>query len=141
MFRKKGLTRNALRNLGKSMKTAANLHETLVAFRQAGLVLGLISGGIDVFLEEALPDALSIFDHVYVNRLRFDDTGVISGVEANNFDFEGKVDALAEICSRAGCELKQAVFVGEGFNDMAVLRRAGLSIAFAPVRGGCRDRP
>ena len=123
------------------MKTAANLHETLVAFRQAGLILGLISGGIDVFLEEALPDALSIFDHVYVNRLRFDDTGVISGVEANNFDFEGKVDALAEICSRAGCELKQAVFVGEGFNDMAVLRRAGLSIAFAPVRGGCRDRP
>ena len=69
MFRKKGLTQQALLDMGRSMKTVANLRETLLALKQGGHVLGLISGGIDVFLEVALPDAAQVFDHIYINRL------------------------------------------------------------------------
>jgi len=139
MFRQKGLTRASLCELGKSMRTVANLRETLVGLKEAGLVLGLISGGIDVFLTEAIPDAFELFDHIYINRLQFDTNGIISGVLANSFDFEGKVDALHDICTHSGCSIEQAVFVGEGFNDMAVLRQAGLSIAFSPVSEGIAD--
>jgi phosphoserine phosphatase len=138
-FRAKGLTRDMLRTLGKSMTTVKNLHETLITLREDGYVLGLISGGVDVFLEEALPDSADIFDYIYINRLHFDGNGVIRGVTANNFDFEGKIDALKEICTQARCSLDQAAFVGEGFNDLAVMRRAGMSFAFTPVSDGVED--
>jgi phosphoserine phosphatase len=121
------------------MTRVKNLHETLTTLREDGYVLGLISGGIDVFLEEAIPDAAEVFHYIYVNRLHFDSNGIVRGVTANNFDFEGKIDALKQICAHARCSIDQAAFVGEGFNDLAVMRRAGMSFAFAPVSDGVED--
>ena len=75
-----------------------------------------------------------------MNKLKFDSSGLISGVDPTPYDFEGKVDALELICREVGCTLDEAVFVGEGFNDETVAARAGLSIAFPPTSQAVSSR-
>lgn len=132
-FRERGLRRKDFAKIVSGITVTKNLHETVKLLRDSGFVLALISGGIDTFIEEMIPDAADLFDYICINRLRFDQpSGLVGGVDATPFDFEGKAVALEAICKRHGCTLKEAVFVGEGFNDENVINRAGLSIAYPP---------
>jgi phosphoserine phosphatase/predicted alpha/beta hydrolase family esterase len=132
-FRAKGLRRSDFANIVSGVTVTNNLQETLATLKASGFVLALISGGIDTFIEEKIPNAAEMFDYICINRIRYDQpSGLISGVDATPFDFEGKTVALEAICKRHGCTLKEAVFVGEGFNDENVITKAGLSIAYPP---------
>jgi len=132
-FRAKGLRRADFPAIVKDITVTQNLRETLQTLRSSGFVLALLSGGMDTFLEEKIPDAAELFDYICINRITFENpSGLIKGVEATPFDFEGKALALAAICARHGCSMKEAVFVGEGFNDEEVVNQAGLSIAYPP---------
>jgi phosphoserine phosphatase len=133
-FRAKGLRRSDFGEITKDITVTENLRETIRILRSSGFVLALISGGIDTFIEEMIPDAAELFDYICINKIRFEQpSGLIQGVEATPFDFEGKTEALKAICQRHGCTLDEAVFVGEGFNDEDVAKRAGLSIAYPPI--------
>jgi phosphoserine phosphatase len=132
-FRARGLRRSAFTAIASGVTVTNNLRETLTILRTTGMVLALVSGGMDTFVEEKIPDAAELFDYICINRIRFEQPGgLISGVEATPFDFEGKVDAVEAICQRHGCSLAEAVFVGEGFNDEQVVNRVGLGIAYPP---------
>src|SRR6185295_4127882 len=132
-FRSKGLSRKDFPEIVKDISVTKNLKETLDILRNAGFVIALISGGIDTFIEEKIPNAGELFDYICINRLQYEQpNGMICGVDATPYDFEGKTVALEAICKRHGCSLKEAVFVGEGFNDEDVVNRAGLSIAYPP---------
>lgn len=132
-FRTKNLRRSDFAGIVRDIRVTRNLQDTLRTLRSAGFVLALLSGGIDTFLEEKIPDAADLFDYICINRLSFEHpSGVISGVEATPFDFEGKTHALEAVCVRYGCSLREAVFVGEGFNDEHVVNKVGLSIAYPP---------
>jgi phosphoserine phosphatase len=126
------LRREAFAEITKSVTPTNNLSETLQTLRNDGFVLAIISGGIDAFVYEKIPDADELFDYICINRLRYDDQGVISGIEPTPFDFAGKAVALEMICKKHGATLDQAVFVGEGYNDESAAFAAGLSIAYPP---------
>jgi HAD superfamily phosphoserine phosphatase-like hydrolase len=131
-MRQHGLRREAFAEITKSVTPTNNLSETLQTLRNDGFVLAIISGGIDAFVYEKIPDADELFDYICINRLRYDDQGVISGIEPTPFDFAGKAVALEMICKKHGATLDQAVFVGEGYNDESAAFAAGLSIAYPP---------
>jgi phosphoserine phosphatase len=80
-----------------------------------------------------IPNYRDLFDDVFLNQLQFDQHGRLSGVVHTDFDFEGKVRALEQICQSVGCTMQESVFVGEGFNDKDVIRKAGFSIAYPPT--------
>jgi HAD superfamily phosphoserine phosphatase-like hydrolase len=131
-FRDEGLKRSSIQGLAANVTVTNNLRPALERLRKAGFRLVLISGGIDVLLEATIPDAEELFDNIFINRLEFDDDDVISAVKATPYDFEGKVGALELAAGEAGCTIDEAVFVGDGFNDASVSKRAGLSIAYPP---------
>ena len=131
-MRAHGLKRQDFAQITRSVSPTKNLQEALRTLRTEGFVLALISGGIDTFLDETIPDAGELFDYICINRLRYDDQNVISRIDATPFDFEGKAIALEAICKHYGVTLTEAVFVGEGNNDASVARVAGLSIAYPP---------
>jgi len=132
-FQTKGLRRSDFPAIVRDISVTKNLKETLTTLRASGFVLALISGGIDAFIEEKIPEAPDLFDYICINRLRYDELSkVINGVDATPFDFKGKTAALEAICTLHGCSLKEAVYVGEGFNDEDVVNKAGLSIAYPP---------
>jgi HAD superfamily phosphoserine phosphatase-like hydrolase len=135
-MRERGLKRQDFAQITSTVLPTKNLEKTLRALRTDGLVLALISGGIDAFVEEKIPNAKELFDYICINRLHYDDQGIISGIDATPFDFRGKATALKAICEQHNLTLAQAVFVGEGNNDEdvanAVASASGLSIAYPP---------
>jgi HAD superfamily phosphoserine phosphatase-like hydrolase len=131
-YRARGLTRGDLEQLADNLELTKNLREGISMLKRAGFVVALISGGIDTFLYRKLPDARELFDAIYINEMEFDSAGVISGVKATAYDFEGKAAALEEVAKKHGASMSQTVFVGDGFNDASVSLRAGLSVAYPP---------
>jgi HAD superfamily phosphoserine phosphatase-like hydrolase len=135
-FRAAKLYRKDFADIVKNTTVTKNLHQAILILKKDGFTTAIISGGIDTFLEELIPDADKLFDHIYINKLKFDSDGLISGVETTPYDFEGKAVALEMICKQHGLSTSQAVFVGEGFNDEYVANMAGLAIAYPPTAQG-----
>jgi HAD superfamily phosphoserine phosphatase-like hydrolase len=131
-MRQRALRREQFADITKSVSVTNNLIEALTILRDEGFVLAIISGGIDAFIKEKIPNAEQLFDYICVNRLEYDDQGIVCAIEPTPFDFAGKATALDMICKDHGVTLAEAVFVGEGMNDAYVAQAAGLSIAYPP---------
>jgi len=131
-FRRRGLTRKRLTDIAGTLRLTANCREALGKLRQAGIVTAIISGGINTFLEDCFPDFRDYIDFVFLNTLQFDANGVVEDVEATAFDFEGKAEALKLICDRTQCTSAETAFIGDRFNDEAIMLHANLKIAYPP---------
>ncbi len=136
MFIARGLTRERIREIAGTTKLTSNFHLAMRTLKREGLVTALVSGGIDTFLEDKIPDYKQWFDYVFINRLVFDENGFLRGVDATQYDFEGKAEAVELVCREKGFSRSEAVFVGEGFNDDHVAAVVGLSIAYPPTSQG-----
>jgi len=96
---------------------------------KAGIAkLAVISGSLNIVLDKLLPD--HDFDHVLINRMLFDGQGHIAGGVPTKFDMANKAAGLAVIAAKENIPLESCVFVGDNFNDISVVRAAGLGIAF-----------
>jgi len=101
---------------------------TLVATMKAhGAFAALVSGGFTQFT-----DAISArlgFDECRANRLLVEN-GILTGEVARPIlGQEAKVRALREIAANHGLEPADAVAVGDGANDLAMLAEAGMGVA------------
>lgn len=103
--------------------------ETLVqALQAAGLGLLLVSGGFSFFTER-LRVQLG-FERARANVLVVEG-GVLTGEVAGEIvDAAAKARTLEAFCRERGCTLQQAIAIGDGANDLDMMRRAGLSVAF-----------
>jgi phosphoserine phosphatase len=108
--------------------------QLLAACRAAGLKTLLITGGFRFFTER-LAERLG-FDFTRANELEVVDgrlTGMVSGPPENDgeiVDADGKARTLRDACATLGCSTQQAIAIGDGANDLALLKLAGLSIAY-----------
>jgi HAD superfamily phosphoserine phosphatase-like hydrolase len=112
--------------------------QTLEELQKQGKKLAIISGSISIVLDTMIPHYEDIFDDVYISHVSFDEEGVLEGVEATEYDMEGKAHALQEIAEREGLTLSECVFIGDHHNDIHAAKEAGLSIAFCPNDEGMR---
>lgn len=93
-----------------------------------GLRIGLVSGGFTFFVE-ALKQRFGL-DFAFANTLEVED-GVLTGrVKGLIVDADRKAQVVSDMAQVYGCRLDQCVAVGDGANDMGMLRLAGLGIAF-----------
>ena len=107
--------------------------------RRLGYRIAIISGGFTHFTDH-LATQLDL-DHAYANRLEIVD-GVITGrIEGDIVDAKAKAELLESIAEIEGVPLEQTVAVGDGANDLPMLQKAGLGIAFNanPVLRGVAD--
>jgi len=136
MFRDKGLTKPHFKEIAKKVRLTKNCKETLAILKQKGLILVVVSGGIDIFLESVFPDYFKYFDYVFINKFLFDERGVLKFIETTPYDFEEKFQAITHICQKHSIELAECVFVGEGRNDkdaaIKLTNQGGLSIGYPP---------
>jgi phosphoserine phosphatase len=104
--------------------------EVLHELRARGYLLAVISGTLDIVLDEFFPE--HPFCEVYTNGLEFDGEGRLSGWRATPFDMDGKARALEHLARQHGLPLSRCAFVGDNVNDLGVARVAGFSVAFNP---------
>jgi phosphoserine phosphatase len=107
--------------------------ETLIAAaKRSGLKVLLVTGGFTYFTGR-LQARLGL-DFTCSNELDIVDgrlTGAVSGQAGGEIvDAEGKAQALREACTRIGCPTTAAIAIGDGANDLEMLKLSGLSVAY-----------
>jgi phosphoserine phosphatase len=94
-----------------------------------GAKTAILSGGF-TFFGAHLKKRLGI-DHVYANQLDIDTDGFVTGeVHGKIVDGARKAELLVEIAAKEGIPLHEVVAVGDGANDLPMLRLAGMGVAF-----------
>ena len=94
-----------------------------------GMKTAVLSGGFTFFGVE-LQQRLGV-DWVHANELDVDAAGLVTGaVRGAIVDGARKAALLQEIAGREGIDLDEVVAVGDGANDLPMLRLAGMGVAF-----------
>lgn len=123
-----GLPQSALDNTYtqrvRLMPGARELVRTMAA---NGAQTILVSGGFTYFTERVAADAG--FHAQRANRLIFTQ-GLLSGVAEPVLGREAKLQALLETCAAHAISEHQAMAIGDGANDLAMIQAAGMGVAF-----------
>jgi phosphoserine phosphatase len=103
--------------------------EDLVRILQyLGYRIGIVSGGFQFFIDRIKNNYK--LDYGISNQLEIIDDKLTGRVIGDVIDASAKEQALISISKQEGFSLKQVVAVGDGANDIHMLARAGLGIAF-----------
>ena len=106
---------------------AAGGRELVATMNRAGAWTALVSGGFDAFTGR-IAARLGFREH-RANRLLVDSGKLTGRVAEPILGSEAKVSALREICARLDIPLSDAIAVGDGANDLAMLKLAGTGVA------------
>jgi len=103
---------------------------TLVAtMRGNGAMTALVSGGFTFFTQRIRER--TGFDTDQANELLIDDSGQLSGLVASPIlGRAAKLEALKDLAAERGLDLRETIAVGDGANDIPMIKVAGLGVAF-----------
>lgn len=135
LWNEKGITKGDLLNAIKDINPHEGALETLQKLKNNGLKIAIVSGSIDLVLKKTFGIHQSLFDDVFINKIKFGEGGKIIGGTHTPFDMEHKATGLKLICEKEGITPEECVFVGDNHNDREIAKMAGLSIAF-----NCKDQ-
>ncbi len=124
----KGLRADALDDVIARLPIMDGAERLITTLKQLGYKTAILSGGF-TFFGRVLQERLGI-DYLHANTLVVRD-GVVTGeVEPPIVDGAAKAAHLTAIAAQEGLSLEQVIAVGDGANDLPMLRLAGLGIAF-----------
>ncbi len=123
-----GLPVSALEQVYRELPFTPGAKNLIRILRRLGFRTAVISGGFDFFTDR-LKEELGL-DYAYANALEIVDGAVTGQVAGAIVDGQRKAELLAEIAEREGITLSQVIAIGDGANDLPMLDRAGLGIAF-----------
>jgi phosphoserine phosphatase len=102
---------------------------TLVAtMKKQGAACALVSGGFTYFT--AMVRKALGFDLDAANVLKHDGRTLAGAVELPILGKEAKLATLDRLCVERGLQVGEALTVGDGANDLPMLKAAGLGVAF-----------
>ena len=125
----KGLDAEVIDRIISGRLTLASGGRELVAtMRKHGAWTALVSGGFDVFTSR-IGDMLGFHEN-RANRLVVEAGGLLAGTVAEPIlGRAAKAQALLEISARLGLTPADAIAVGDGANDLDMIRLAGTGVA------------
>lgn len=125
----KGLPETALTEAFEKRITLTPGARTLVqTMNRDGAVTALVSGGFSFFTSRV--GKAAGFQHMQANTLTVEN-GLLTGTVAKPIlGRAAKQDALLRIAGENGIALEETIAVGDGANDLSMLGRAGLGVAF-----------
>jgi len=102
---------------------------TLVAtMKKNGAYCALVSGGFTYFT--AIVRKALGFDFDTANILKHDGRTLAGAVETPILDKQAKLATLDRLCVERGLAIGETIAVGDGANDLPMLKAAGLGVAF-----------
>jgi phosphoserine phosphatase len=124
----RGLAVDAFPRVLSRITPTPGVRELIAAVHERGGAVGVVSGGFHEILDDLAP-SLGV-DVWRANRLAVRD-GVLTGeVDGAIVDPQAKATALAEWADERGIPPRATIAIGDGANDLRMIARAGLGIAF-----------
>ncbi|MDP9417120.1 MAG: phosphoserine phosphatase SerB [Actinomycetota bacterium] len=123
-----GLDARALDAVRRDVRLSPGARTLVRTLKRLDYRFAVVSGGFTQIVEP-LARELGI-DYVAANTLEVVDGKLTGRVVGPIVDRAGKAEALERFAADAGVPLSQTVAIGDGANDLDMLARAGLGIAF-----------
>lgn len=124
-----GVDASVLPRVRERMTPTPGIEALVAGVHAAGGRVGVVSGGFHELLDP-LAARLGL-DFCRANRLVVGDDGLFTGaVDGPVIDADAKAAALEEWAAASGIPLSRTIAVGDGANDLRMLGRAALGVAF-----------
>ncbi|MGS0740606.1 phosphoserine phosphatase SerB [Glaciimonas sp. GG7] len=125
----KGLDASALQRVyDERLQLSPGAEKMLAAIQAAGIKTLLVSGGF-TFFTDRIKTRLGL-DYTHANRLEIIDGKLTGNVIGDIVNAEEKQRTVERVCVELGITPMQAIVMGDGANDLKMMRIAGLSVAF-----------
>ncbi len=124
----KGLKVAQLEQLYENLPLTPGAEELVRILQHLNYKIAIVSGGFQFFISR-LKERYRL-DYGFANQLQIQDGQVTGEVEGEIIDAQAKERILVSLAEREGFSLQQVVAVGDGANDIHMLAKAGLGIAF-----------
>lgn len=124
----KGLDQESLHRVRDQITLTKGAKKLIEELHHQGHKVGVVSGG---FIEVIEPILKSLkVDFYRANKLKIE-KGVLTGdIDGPIIDSHAKRIALEDFATQEGISLEQTVAIGDGANDLEMIKAAGLGIAF-----------
>jgi phosphoserine phosphatase len=124
----KGLDQESLHRVRDQVTLTKGAKKLIEELHHQGHKVGVVSGG---FIEVIEPILKSLkIDFYRANKLKIE-KGVLTGeIDGPIIDSHAKRIALEDFATQEGISLEQTVAIGDGANDLEMIKAAGLGIAF-----------
>lgn len=123
-----GLDARVLDEVRAALRLTPGARTLVRTLKRLGYVLAVVSGGFTQITDGLVAD-LGIH-HAAANTLEIVDGRITGRLVGPIVDRAGKARALERFAAEAGVPVSQTVAIGDGANDLDMLTRAGLGIAF-----------
>lgn len=123
-----GLDASVLHRIAGNLPLTEGAETLIRVLKRLGYRTAILSGGFSV-AAEALKARLGV-DHAYSNVLEEKDGKLTGRTLGPIVNAQRKAELLERIARSEGILLEQVIAVGDGANDLLMLERAGLGIAF-----------
>jgi phosphoserine phosphatase len=124
----RGVPVTAFERVRARVEPTLGARELIAAIHDRGGLAVVVSGGFHEILDDVAP-GLGV-DQWRANRLATADGALTGVVDGPIVDADGKAAALVEWADAASIPLARTIAIGDGANDLTMLGRAGLGIAF-----------
>ena len=125
----RGHSNQLFSHLVKATELTSGAIVLVQTMRANGAKCYLISGGFD-FMTRPVAALCGFHDH-HANHLHVSDGKILGTVETPVLDRKAKESYLAHYCKINGIDIGEAVTIGDGANDLAMLKAAGMGVAFS----------
>lgn len=124
----KGLDEHVMESIAARLQLTEGAERLFGNLKRLGYKTAILSGGFTYF-GHYLQKKLSI-DYVYANTLEIENGKLTGRVLGRVVDGARKAELLGLLAEKENISLEQTVAVGDGANDLPMLGKAGLGIAF-----------
>ncbi|MGA9869494.1 MAG: phosphoserine phosphatase SerB [Acetobacteraceae bacterium] len=124
----RALPLDALEKTWKRVRLTQGARELVATMHAHGAMTALVSGGFTFFTARVA--ALAGFDAHFANTLLDDGKALTGRVAEPILDRDAKLTTLRALAAEHHLDLAETMAVGDGANDLAMLRAAGLGVAF-----------
>ena len=125
----KGLDVSVMKEIADQLPITEGVDRLMRVLKRTGYKIAILSGGFTYF-GNVLKNKYGI-DYVYANELEIDDNGKLTGRYLGEIvDGRRKAELLSLLAQVENVNIAQTIAVGDGANDLPMLKTAGLGIAF-----------
>lgn len=124
----RGLPESVLQKVADRLVLTEGAEVLMTNLKAFGYKTAVLSGGFTYFGRH-LQQKLGL-DYVYANELEIVDGKLTGSVVGTIVNGQRKAELLEQIAEEEGINRRQVIAVGDGANDLPMLSRAGLGIAF-----------